>query len=493
MRRARRTGLALLSLVAVSLAVPSAASAHAVSGIDYRFPLPIWLFALAAGVAVLASAPAAMFAVRSNTSWAGGDFYGSIRRLHLGTIGLVVFTLALIDVLVGGLFGPKDFFENPATIVVWVDFWVGLGIVTALVGNAWDFVSPLSAAGRALERALAFRGAGAVRYPERLGLWPATALVLLWSWMELVWDPAKEPLTLTVIILAYIALQLVAMAVFGTEVWLARGELFTVVARTLARFAPVELFVRRPAGVCRANRCVEEERVNCPSCWLDADPEDRGMRLRTYGSGVRREPTLGTGGGTFVLALLATVVYDGFSQTQKYVDLESWFLDRSTWLAVHETLLDSLIMVAVVGAFALAFLLVVTAVSRLEATSVTDAARRYAPTLIPIAAVYFVSHYFLYLIYASQFTWAAVADPFGREWVPDATPWTGVPGSLVWYIQVALIVWGHIVAVFEAHRVSLGVHVNARRAVMAQVPLILLMVGYTFTGLWVLGQVLAAP
>ena len=493
MRRARRTGLALLSLVAGSLVVPSAASAHAVSGIDYRFPLPIWLFAVAAGVAVLASAPAAMFAVRSETTWIGGDFYRSIRPLRLGTIGLVVFTVALVDVLAGGLFGPEDFYENPATIVVWVDFWVGLGIVTALVGNVWDFVSPLSAAGRALERALAFRGAGAIRYPERLGLWPATALVLLWSWLELVWDPAKEPLTLSVIILAYLALQLVAMAVFGTEVWLARGELFTVVARTLARFAPVELYVRRPAGVCRANRCVEEERVNCPSCWLDADPDERGMRLRTYGSGVRREPTLGTAGGTFVLALLATVVYDGFSQTQKYVQLEGWFLDRSTWLAVHETVLDTLLMVGVVGAFALAFLLVVTAVSRLEATSVADAARRYAPTLIPIAAVYFASHYFLYLVYASQFTWAAVADPFGREWVPDASPWTGVPGALVWYIQVALIVWGHIVAVFEAHRVSLGVNVGARRAVMAQVPLILLMVGYTFTGLWVLGQVLAAP
>jgi hypothetical protein len=191
--------------------------------------------------------------------------------------------------------------------------------------------------------------------------------------------------------------------------------------------------------------------------------------------------------------LLATVVYDGFSQTQRYVDWQSWFVDRSTWLAVHETVLDTLLMVAVVVAFALAFLLVVFFVSRLEATSLADAARRYAPTLIPIAAVYFASHYFLYLVYASQFTWAAIADPFGREWVPDATPWTGVPGALVWYIQVALIVWGHVVAVFEAHRVSLGVHVDARRAVMAQVPLILLMVGYTFTGLWVLGQVLAAP
>jgi hypothetical protein len=53
-------------------------------------------------------------------------------------------------------------------------------------------------------------------------------------------------------------------------------------------------------------------------------------------------------------------------------------------------------------------------------------------------------------------------------------------------------VWGHVVAVFEAHRVSLGLHGATRRAALAQAPLVLLMVGYTFTGLWVLGQVLAA-
>jgi hypothetical protein len=493
MTRFRRTALAVASLAAVSLAAPSAASAHAVSGIDYRFPLPVWLFALAAGVAVLASAPAAMFAVRSEHTWTGGDFYAAIRPFRLGTIGLVVVLLALIDGLVGGLLGPDDFFENPMTVVVWIDFWVGLGIVSALVGNVWDFVSPLSAAGRALERFLAARGASLVPYPRRLGLWPATALILVWSWLELAWDPAKEPFTLAVIALAYIAVQLLAMAAFGTEVWLAHGELFTVVARTFGRFAPVELYVRRPVGECRAGRCLEDERIGCPSCWLDADPGDRGLRLRTYGSGVRREPPLGVGGGTFVLALLATVVYDGLSQTQRYVDLESWLIDRSTWLAVHETVLDTLLMVAVAAAFAAAFLLVVAFVSRLEARPLADAARRYAPTLIPIAAVYFVSHYLLYFVYASQFTWAAVADPLGREWVPDATAWTGVPGAVIWYIQVALIVWGHVVAVFEAHRVSLGVHVQARRAAMAQMPLVLLMVGYTFTGLWVLGQVLAAP
>ena len=43
-------------------------------------------------------------------------------------------------------------------MLVWVDFWVGLGLVSAFVGNVWDFVSPLSAAARALDRLLARHG-----------------------------------------------------------------------------------------------------------------------------------------------------------------------------------------------------------------------------------------------------------------------------------------------------------------------------------------------
>ena len=490
----RRAALALALAVAAALALPGAAAAHAVSGVDYRFPLPVWLYGLAAGLAVLLSAPAASLAVQAAGTRRSGNLYGAIRPLRLGWIGVALASLVLADVVAAGLFGPDEFLENPATVVLWVDFWVGLGIVSVLLGNIWDFVSPLDAAGRLLDGLLARRGAAAAPYPSALGLWPATALLLVWSWIELVWDAGKEPLTLVLILLAYVGIQLLAMAAFGAEVWLARGELFTVVARTFARFAPFELYVRAPAGDCRAGLCRHEERVGCPSCWLDAAPEARGIRLRPFGAGVRREAPLGSGGGIFVLALLATVVYDGFSQTNQYARFQGFFLDRWIWLARHDTFLDTLLMAAIVAAFALAFLAVVTLVSRLERASVADAARRYAPTLIPIAAVYFVSHYFLYFIYVGQFTVAAVFDPFGREWVPDVeTPWAGVPGGLVWYLQVGLIVWGHVVAVFEAHRVSLRVHELPRRAAFAQAPLVLLMVGYTFTGLWVLGQVLAAP
>ena len=490
----RRKGLALAAAVALALLLPSTAAAHAVPGIDYRFPLPVWLYGLAAGLAVLLSAPAATFAFQASGTRMSEDVYGPFRRLRLGSIAVAVASFLLADVISGGLFGPDDFFENPATIVIWVDFWVGLGIVSALVGNIWDFVSPLNAAGRLLDRFLARRGSAAMPYPTWLGLWPATALLLVWSWMELVWAQGKEPRTLVLILLAYIGVQLVAMAAYGAETWLARGELFTVVARTFARFAPLELYVREGGGPCRTGLCIDAERPGCPACWLDGPAESRGIRLRPYGAGVRREAPLAPGGGTFVLALLATVVYDGFSQTNQYARFEGFFLDRSTWLAAHAKFLDTVLMAGIVAAFALAFLTVVTAVSRLERAAIADAARRYAPTLIPIAAVYFISHYFLFLIYAGQFTYAAVFDPLGREWVPDVeSPWKGVPGALVWYLQVGLIVWGHVVAVFEAHRVSLRVHGVPRRAALAQWPLVLLMVGYTFTGLWVLGQVLAPP
>jgi len=474
-------------------ALPASAAAHAVPGIDYRFPLPIWLYGAAAGAAVLASAPAAAFAVQLREPRRKRDVYGRIRPLHLGAAGLIVSTVFLLVGLAGGFFGAQEFFENPLTIIIWVDFWVGLGIVSALVGNAWDFVSPLNVAGRALERALARRDVPARPYPERLGVWPSVALLLVWSWMELIWDQAKEPRTLAAIIVLYIVAQLAAMAIFGTEVWLARGEVFTVFARTFARFAPFELFVREASGECRAGRCLDPERPNCPSCWLDAQPEHRALRLREYGAGIRREPPLGAAGGTFVLAVLATVVYDGFSQTNRYAQLEAFFLERSHWLSVHVKVLDTLIMAAIVLAFALAFLLVVALVSRLEGSTVRDAARRYATTLIPIAAVYFVSHYFLFLIYAGQFTGGNLLDPFGRDWVPDYGAWTGVPGVAVWWIQVVLIVWGHVLAVFEAHRVSLRAQGRARTALVTQAPLVALMVGYTFAGLWTLGQVLQAP
>ena len=87
--------------------------------------------------------------------------------------------------------------------------------------------------------------------------------------------------------------------------------------------------------------------------------------------------------------------------------------------------------------------------------------------MIPIAAVYFTAHYFAYLLIAGENTPAVIVDPFGHSWNPlgwgeYATDERDRAGGLVWWIQVLLIVCGHVVAVFAAHRLALRSSTRAR-------------------------------
>jgi hypothetical protein len=61
----------------------------------------------------------------------------------------------------------------------------------------------------------------------------------------------------------------------------------------------------------------------------------------------------------------------------------------------------------------------------------------------------------------------------------------------VWWIQILLIVAGHVAAVFAAHRFALRASTRGR-ALLTQAPLVGLMVVYTVAGLWVLAQQIKA-
>jgi hypothetical protein len=446
--------------------------AHA-APISYKFPLPIWLYVVAGGAAVLLSAPAAALAVDSGPvrERRYADLYPVVRRIRLGPILTTLGTLVILIAFAGGLFSTTEqsteFFENPMTLLTWVDFWVGLGIVSWLVGNVWERISPLNVAARALDRLLAESNVQPLPYAARVGQWPAVALLLVWSWMELIWAPAKEPRTLALILLGYIVVTLAGCAVYGAEAWLGNVEVFSVLARTLSRFSPLEL------------------RPFVPEQWASTPPEERHAVLRPYGAGLRTDPGLPAGGGAFVLTALATVVFDGWSQTDRFGSFQAWFYDHWSYLEHHVDVLQTLSMIGVVVVFVAAYLLVTRGQASL-----------LAPTLIPIAAVYFTAHYFAYLLIAGEDTPAVLVDPFGHSWNPlgwgEYALWKGIaPAAFVWWIQVLVIVWGHVAAVFAAHRLALR-NSDRSRALVAQAPLVVLMVLYTTAGLWVLAQQLKA-
>jgi hypothetical protein len=130
-----------------------------------------------------------------------------------------------------------------------------------------------------------------------------------------------------------------------------------------------------------------------------------------------------------------------------------------------------------------------------EEGGVAATARRYAPTLVPIAGVYFIAHYFTYLLIVGQATLGVIVDPFGRSWNPwglgEYNLWKGIaPAGVVWWTEVVLIVCGHIAGIVAAHRIALRARPSRARLLLAQCPLVLLMVAYTMAGLWVLAHLL---
>src|SRR5205823_10047345 len=92
-----------------------------------------------------------------------------------------------------------------------------------------------------------------------------------------------EPRTVAASALVYSVATLVGAALFGAEAWLGNVELFTVFARAFSRFSPTELDPRSPED------------------WLATPPEERAVRLRWFGAGLRTDPPLPSGGGAFVL------------------------------------------------------------------------------------------------------------------------------------------------------------------------------------------------
>jgi hypothetical protein len=61
-----------------------------------------------------------------------------------------------------------------------------------------------------------------------------------------------------------------------------------------------------------------------------------------------------------------------------------------------------------------------------------------------------------------------------------------IPVSVVWYVSVLAIVLGHVAAVVLAHRIAL--RDAPRHPIVAGLPLVLLMIGYTVLSLWIIAE-----
>ena len=386
-------------------------------------------------------------------------------RIVGGGIGLVGF----LTVVIAGFFGSDNSFYNPAEYVVWIFFWAMLVILSGLVGNLWYLLNPWTAMYDAVARLARIKPVWKL---PAVGIWPATAAYFSFACLELTTGMANRPVIVAIAVLVYTVITVAGMLLFGRDEWLEHCEAFTILFGIVARFGPVE-----------AER--------------DESGRISAVYLRPWGVGLLKPAPSGWDRVLFVILMLSTLAFDGISATPAWQDFTVSL--KPFWLPLGSFgffAIRTFGLILLTIAFLLVFITFMEAVIYLGQRKVDLKATvsSFALTLVPIALVYNAAHNYSYVVVSSQYMIPLLNDPLHRGWhllpaVASFTPnFALAQASTVWYADIVLIVLGHVIAVFLSHLRAGERFRTAQRALLSQYPMLLLMVLYTMTSLWILAQ-----
>jgi hypothetical protein len=463
-RRARRAGL---GAAALALALPASASAHGLVG-KQDLPIPRWLFAWAAAVVLVASF------VGLAVLWSQPRLQRVVERRRIGipralevlagALGVAAFAF----VVYAGFAGTQAATANILPTGIYVFFWVAIPFLSAVFGDVFRAFNPWLAIGKATGWAARRLGGETtpepLPYPAWLGRWPAVIGVLAFAWVELVYANKDDPSQLAIMALAYAAVQLVGMSLYGVQMWSNRGDAFGVYFGLFARISPLH--------------------------W-----RDRALFTRPVLGGC---PSLTPVAGTVALlcTMIGTTSFDGFSQGRTWNAVVPHLQDFFGSLGLNaEHALEAAGTVGIVVMCCLIGLLYRLGIMGMQTVGRRrppgELAAAFAHTLIPIALAYVVAHYFSLLAYQGQAIAALASDPLGNgsDLLGTASKtinYTWVSATGIWYVQVAALVLGHVAGLTLAHDRALALYAKARDATRSQYWMLAVMVAFTSLGLWLL-------
>jgi hypothetical protein len=471
----RRAAATVLAAGGALVLVPAPAEAHGLVG-RTDLPIPEWLFAWAAAVVLIVSF-VALAVLWPKPRFDRDDWRPLPARfshvltsrpveLLCGAIGA-----GLLGVVVwSGLAGTQSATANFAPTFIYVVFWLGLVAASVLLGDVFRAFNPW----RAIARAVAGAATAVARaplpaplpYPKRLGRWPAAAGILAFAWMELAAANGDVPENLAIAALIYSAVTFVGMALYGIEPWLDRGEAFSVYFNLFSR---ISIFERR----------------------------GREIGVRAPLSGLARlDPAPGT--VPLLAVMIGSVTFDGGAEGSLWSslapDIASFFesLGLSPERALELTFGFGLV-VTVVLVYTFYRLGIAGARSVGGKLGTVELSRAFVHSLVPIALVYAAAHYFTLLLFQGQAVAFLSSDPLGKGWdlfgtAGRAIDYGVIGATTTWYVQVGLVVLGHVSALTLAHDRALQLYDDARLAVRSQYWMLAIMVGFTTLALWLLSQ-----
>jgi hypothetical protein len=360
----------------------------------------------------------------------------NLPRFNLQHFTNLAYTLKIISVLlfiltiVTGLFGVDNSLANFNMTFFWIIFLLGFYYLTALIGDIYDVINPFKIIFSSIKSQL-------IKYPLKLGYWPALIFFLILIWLELFLG--VTPFKLSLILVIYSIINFLGISLIGQKDWFEYCELFSVLFRLIGNVGSV------------------------------ANPPKHFSLV------------------VFILFMLSSTAFDGIHSTLPwYRLLVSLGGDLPTEQRVG-LILSPFIFLAL-------YLLGIQVMKLVTQSklSVIELSKSFAFSLIPIALAYNIAHYYTLLINQGQEIIRLISDPFGFNWnlfgTGDFQGNLFTDAGFIWHSQVGVILFGHIMAVYLSHLIALQVFKTRKLATISQIPMLILMICYTMVGLWILSQ-----
>ncbi|MDT5182701.1 MAG: hypothetical protein QOI29_859, partial [Mycobacterium sp.] len=283
-----------------------------------------------------------------------------------------------------------------------------------------------------------------LRYPERAGYWPAVFGLFAFVWLELASPDPGSLGAIKIWLFAYLVVTMAGALCCG-ERWCARADPFEVYSVVASRLSAL--------------------RRNNDGRIAIGNPFDHLLSLPV-------RP-----GTVAVLAvLLGSTAFDSFSAAPQW----RTFVDDHTASTVTATLLKTAGLLVFAGVVAGTFSLAARATGGVDRQRRRELPGLMAHSLIPIVIGYVFAHYLSYLVERGQQT---IILLLGLDM--DVNYLLSLHPSLLASIKVCCVVTGHVAAVIAAHDRALRLLPKGHQ-LTGQLAMMLVMVGYTFSGLYLL-------
>lgn len=414
-----------------------------------------------------------------------------------------------IAVVVSGLFGAQSPAMNIAPLLTWTVWWAGLIFLILFAGKAWCTVCPWDALAGWAARFDRLR----LPWPRwARNIWPAAALFLGLTWLELGAGITLIPRATAWVAVGMLALAVASAFLFDRKSFCRYGCLVGRVSGLYALFSSVEVRAKDDAvcASCSTQDCYRgnERGDGCPTfefpramklntyctmcteCFKTCPHDNMALRLRPWGADLE-------GGGrprgdeaALALVLLSMTGFHGLTMTPSW---PAWVSGLQSAWGLSYWPSFSLLMAAMLGLPILVYAALVKAAQPFAPGRPYSALFvSYAYALLPIALFYHLAHNAEHFLMEGPKLLTLASDPLGRGWDLFGTAsWRPVPLITLeglWWVQLLFVLTGHLYGLWVADRAARRLSSDGRAAFVGQVPMVAAMVAFSVFSLWLLRQ-----